>query len=355
MDNEENKPVEQTGETKTVELTPELQAKLEQIKLEDEQKSKASNGRNIKPMIGAIACLLLIAGTAIGLTVFKKGSTDNGGGAAKKEDNEPLEITKVEKKKVLEALSILNFTDPKRDDNAKFVDDGIFHSSAFMITYIPELYKNEGYTTEQKLLALLHNEKFYNDRFEKIDSKYTEDDFKDYIGAKNTLIADWKAFKEYVKVLPAEYVATRYEEVYGEELKHQDAKEMCGGFEYDEKLGVYLSGLYDACGGVDFRSVLLRVFSWGSSTEEYHVDANVVTTYVNNAFEEQTCNVYNGLVEDIVDDNGNVKKDLAVYNTCKFNSEGGTDYTLTDDDVDTAAKYRFTFDKEFHFKGIKKL
>ena len=354
MDNEENKPVEQTGETKTVELTPELQAKLDQIKLEDEQKSKTKLNKNMKPMLGAIIVLLLIAGIGVGLTVFKKGEAKKGE-VAKQQEEEPLEITKVEKKKALQAISVLNFTKPDREDNANFVEDGVFHSGSFMLTYIPELYKNEGYTMEQKLLALLHNEKFYNDRFEKIGSKYTEDDFKEYIGSKNTLIQDWKTFKEYVKVLPAEYVATRYEELYGEELKHQDAKEMCGGFEYDEKLGVYMSGLYDACGGLDARSVQLRVFNWGSTTEEYHVDANLVTTYVNSAFAEQTCNVYNGIVTDILDENGNVKKDLAVYNTCKFNADGGTDYTLTEEDVESTAKYRFTFDKEFHFKGIKKL
>jgi hypothetical protein len=298
---------------------------------------------------------LLVAGTGIALTVFKQGNKDKSGDVTKKEDNEPLEITKVEKKKALEALSILNYTDPQSKSNENFVEDGNFRTAGFMLTYIPELYKNEGYTTEQKLHALLYNEKFYNDRFEKIGSKYTEADFKEYIGSKNTLIQDWATFKQYVKILPAEYVTTRYEEIYGEELKHQDAKEMCGGFEYDEKLGVYMSGLYDACGGVNIIGARLRVFSWTSTAEEYRVDANVVTSYVNNAYGEPTCNIYNGIITNITDDNGNVKKDLAVYNTCQFNADGGTDYTLTEEDVESTAKYRFTFDKDFHFKGIKKL
>lgn len=347
MDEYDKKP-EMTGETKTVELTPELQAKLDQIKL-NETVSVKKTDRKIGHLIVAIIVLLAISGSAIALTVIKGGNKDGKKDDAVAEKQEPLEITTVEKKEMYNTIALLNFSNIESDANKDFIDTGNFRSTAFMLTDIPNLYKNEGYTKKQKLFAILYNARHYEKKFEKVSTEsYSEADFKKYMDENKYLT--WDIIKESVSVLPVEYVETKYKELFGEDVENQDAADYCGGFLYDKELGVYIAGLRDGCGGLDARSVILHVFNLGSTTEEYFVDANVATLY-NSSYDidNAKCNVY----DDVYEDTDTAIKNI--YKNCKYDSKGSTDFVLTDEDTSSVAKYRFTFDKDRHFKSIKKL
>ena len=347
MDEYDKKP-ETTGETKTVELTPELQAKLDQIKLNENVTVKKTD-KKIGHLIIAIIVLLAISGAAIALTVIKGGNKDGKKDDTVAEKQEPLEITTVEKKTMYNTIALLNFSNIESDANKDFIETGNFQSTAFMLTDIPNLYKNEGYTKKQKLFSILYNARHYEKKFEKVSTEnYSEADFKKYMDENKYLT--WDIIKDSVSVLPVEYVETKYKELFGEDIENQDAADYCGGFLYDKELGVYIAGLRDGCGGIDARSVTLHVYNLSSTTEEYFVDANVATLY-NSSFDTDNakCNVY----DDVYEDTDTATKNI--YKNCKYDSKGSTDFVLTDEDTNSVAKYRFTFDKDLHFKSIKKL
>ena len=331
-----------TGETKTVELTPELEAKLNEIKMREETKPAPKGKKGLIAAIIILLAVIAVACIAIALNNQKKGNEPSPTTSAgpKVETVEDVAV----KEKLYQKIAVLNVTDYKNATNSKFLETGVMRSPSFMLTYIPNFYENSGYTAKQQLYTLLLTLRNYENRFEDLTGKNI--DPTPYI-KDNPRVETKDQFYKNVKGLSAEYVAERYKELYGVSVQHADTIEMCGGFNYDEKSGLYLTGLNDACGGMDFRSLMLRVLDVTKTDDSYSVTANAVTMYTGDGNNQKTCNVYDAVYS--LDNNGKV------YKTCTMDDQFNTDFVLTADDADNVAKYRFDFDENYHFTGITKL
>lgn len=347
MDNEDKKP-EVSGETKTVELTPELQAKLNKIKVEEDGKINKKD-KKIGPLIAAIVVLLAISAVAVAFTIAKKNnppaSTQASGSSEEKKD----EITSLERTELYKKIAFLNYTNYDSENNTNFLKDGNLRTISFAYTKIPELHQNGNLSAQDKLYTMLYNFRHNEKRFEKIyKSTYPEDSAKAFV-AENRLISNLNEFYDAVTVVSSSYVATRYKELYGEEVQPKDTDNVCGGFNYDKLNDLYLAGLNDACGGVDFRTAIIRIYDVKKDENSFNVYVNGATIYSGeDAKGKKVCEVYTKIT--------NLDEENAeVYKKCEMNDKYETSFKLTDEDKDKVQKYLYKFDSDFHFKGIEKL
>lgn len=234
------------------------------------------------------------------------------------------------KEKLYQKIATLNATSFISDRNSDFVKTGDFLTDGYSHNTMA-LYKKLSLTQEEKLSVVLAT--IYR------DGNYIE-------SYSNT------------ETISGDYVAYRYEELFGEPVMHiSDAAMLeCLSSEYNPTENTYELGLYFGCGLIDYGSAAIHVINVGNADGGYYVDINIATVYeYEDDFDRAVCEVYRDVYDfgiGIIETEAQPVK----YKNCEPGTDGErSTFKLSISDRDNVAKYRFSFDKEYHFTGIKKL
>ena len=220
-----------------------------------------------------------------------------------------------------------------------------------MYNYFIPLMEEEKLSDQAKIFTLLRALQEYDNAFVKVArSDYTNAEIQD-IYKDSILSGDANSFYDYVLKIDADTVAKAYKELYGEDINHQSAKEVCGGYYYDAKKGLYLKGLFDGCGGASPISYNLYREKYETAGDKAYIDMRVAT--VNCAYETNVCDYYSGIFSDIT---GNEHK---IGSTSTYWNNGNAVSIITDDNYEQFAPYRIIFDKQddgsYAFEKVEKL
>ena len=220
--------------------------------------------------------------------------------------------------------------------------------------YLDSLMKNGGFAAQEKVYNILYS-LYFNDAFSKITtSDYSRAEASEAI--KDTAIEGYPdEFYNHVTKIDADTIAKIYKDLYGEDIKHQSAKELCGGFFYDSKKGLYLKGLYDACGGASPISYNLYREKYEAAGDKAYAHIRIGT--VRCEHDEVNCTFYSGYHS--YDDTQKMQP-LGTVNSSKyFANQGEAASVITADNFEDFAPYRLVFTKasdgNYVFDGLEKL
>lgn len=351
MDNANDKTPEvaPTGENKTVEITPELQAKLDQIQTNQETllKSKKKTG----PLIAVIVILLLVSAVCVAFTVLTKGKNENGGAGTTTTTAPTEELSELTdetaKAKIDERIDEVNLISYDQYSSNKKGDSTL--SANFIFKKNGELFSNLGLSAKEKVFITAAVLQF---RDENALEKATKADYKaDAVQKFKDAITE-ADFVKYAKRISAEKFANRYKEIFGEEISHQTVNECGANAHYSADTGYYYFDFVGGCGGMDLRKIIIKKDGYKASDDAYYLDATVATVFDGQDDNgKDVCAIFNGYYDIDMDVwNFNVQ-DEKVAKVCK----GGETPTEFGNDIKTGTKFRYTFDKEFHFKKIERL
>ncbi len=356
MENEDKKP-ENTGEVKTVELTPELEAKLEQIKAEDTTKANKKNSK-VGPLIAAIVVLLSISAVAVAFTVIKRDSKGGEPQANSSEEKEP-EITEVTssavKQRIDETVDKLNLVYyGEYSENAKGSD---FLTLNYMTTKNEQFFKKLRLTDDEKIFVASTYINIHNSG---LLEPVTESDYgaKSIQDAAKKFDISAKDFLATAKKVSAEKFATVYEDIFGEEIKEYKSVEECyGSTIYDEEKEIFYYDVHGGCGGVDFRKILFKKDKYQVKGDEYYLDATVATAIDGQSSASLYCVVFDGFYgseDNIVINGWDINpQDTRIAAKCNPDAKQSEYEQIMKDGE--FSKYRYTFDSDYHFKKIERL
>ena len=338
MDNANvNQP--ETPTEPAVELTPELEAKLNEIKIKEESKP-APKGK--KGLIAAVIVLLLVIACACVVVALNKSKNPNAG------DNTPTPTSTASSASTIEDTTIKAKLD-KQIETIHLVGKNNAGKNPLTVLYAYTdndlLFKNQGFTDDEKLFIVIK-------KLHEIDNEFERVTAKDFSAAAIKELGDRvdsDTFVEYATRIKAETVAEKYEEIFGETVKHKTV-DACGGAFYSEDTEYYYADVIGGCGGMDFREIQVLKTKYEETADTYTVDALVTSVYSG-----EKCYVFKGF--QMLDDWDDKKdaNDSRVYKTCTAKSDGSADFTLSEADAENVNTYRYTFDKDFHFKKIERL
>ncbi|MBR3220530.1 hypothetical protein IKF76_01550 [Candidatus Saccharibacteria bacterium] len=222
-----------------------------------------------------------------------------------------------------------------------------------MYNYLDALMADGKLSNEAKVYNVLRH-LFYNENaFSKVTaSDYTNAEVAEIIKDSVLQGSNPSEFFNYVTKIDADEVAKMYKALYGEDIKHQSAKEICGGFYYDASKGLYLKGLYDACGGINPITYNFYREKYESVGDKAYAYFRVGT--VNCEVDETSCTYYSGYFGH--DDLAKLEPIGTVNMNAYFDSDDGI---ITADNFEDFAPYRLVFEKQgdgsYAFVEIEKL
>lgn len=340
------------NEQKTAEgLTPELRAKLEQIEV-DSNKSINKKDRKIGPLIAAVVVLLAISAAAIAFTMMKKDvkpSIDPATATATEEPtNEPIALTdEAVIAKINQRIDEVNLINYGQYSTNKKGESTV--SAGFMYKKNGELFDNLGLTDKEKVFVTAAVLQFSD---ENALEKVTKADYKAQAVQEYKDLISETDFVKNGKKISAEKFAARYKEIFGEEVKHQTVNE-CGAIaHYSSDTGNYYFNFVGGCGGADMRAIIIKKDEYKVLDNEYYLDATVATVYDGqDVGGNNVCAVFDGYYNlDTKAWNYNIK-DERIAKSCKGGETAAEFGAL----IETGTKFRYTFDKDFHFIKIERI
>ena len=339
---------------KVTEITPELQAKLDQIQANQETLMKKD--KKVVPLIIAVIVLLLISAACVAVAVLTKGKNNDGNIVDQNGISEPEvvlsdvtdETVKTTMNDRFDAVAMIYYGSQGKN---KKNGDVLLTSLAF--TKNEELFSDLRLSDKEKIFITAAHLMNFTGKYEE---KITKDDLKtDFLkdAVKRAGGSSNEVLKEGTKI-KAEKFAEAYKELFGEDIKHQTVDE-CGGWAYyDAGTGYYYADPIGGCGGYDERQILIKRLDYKMSDENYFLEFGVTTTLDGmDKNGNEVCAIFKGYYDIDTDVWAYNMNDDKVAKSCK---SGSDQYTLAAQiGENEMTKFRFVFDKEFHFKKIERL
>lgn len=343
-------------ETKTTELTPELKAQLDQIQANQEKLIKKE--KKTTPIIVVVIVLLLISLACMAFTFFIKGKNNDGGAGG--QSQKPVELSEIKDVEVInklnerfDAINMIYYGNgSKNSKNNNYV------TANLIFTKNRQLFSNLKLTDNEKRFIvaayLSNNEGLFEEKVTKAD--YTDSVIKALEREKSTLSEE--EFVKYGSKVSAEKFAAAYKELFGEDVKHKTLMECGGAAFYDAESGYYYSDPIGGCGGFDERYLFIVRYGgdYQESENNYYLDVHVTTVFDGHDNDGKSlCAVFDGYYDIDTSEWSFNMDDERVARSCKPNSVGEVINTNIDGKKLAETEFRYTFDKEFHFKKIERL
>ncbi len=351
MDNANDKTPVETGETKTTELTPELQAKLDQIQANQETLLKKE--KKTGPLIALVVVLLLISAVCVAFSVMTKGKNKDGGTDVNGNSSAPVEqlsdVTDETVKSTLnDRFDVLTMTSYNQYNKNKKGEAST--SLAFIFTQNGALFSNLRLTEKEKFYIIAG---YYETRSDEL-AKVEKSDYKSKAVQKYKDAISESDFLKNGRKVKVDEVANLYKEVFGEEIKHQSLEECGANAHLGDDTGYYYFNFVGGCGGMDFRKIVAKKLAYKMSGENYYLDLGLTTVFDGQDDDgKNICAIFNGYYAINTDAWRFNMDDDKVAKKC----ENGLSATKLSEQIGDSemTKFRLVFDKEFHFNKIERL
>lgn len=307
-------------------------------------------------VILVLAVLGLIGYIILDKTVWNKSSSSQGQSQSQIDAPDEVvvsEITDSNIKSELDKESSILFTLYLPDKDYDW--SNVVASS--MYNYVDQLMTDGQLSDEAKVYVTLRALQDYEEAFTKVTSSdYTESEAKAIMAESTMQNQPASEFFSYVTKVDADDVAKLYKDIFGEDIKHQSAKEICGGYYYNADKGLYLKGLYDGCGGASPISYNLYREKYESAGDKAYMYFRVGT--VNCAYDSTTCDYYSGFLSYDDAQKATPLGSVTASGTY-FDNNGRAKSIVTTENFEQFAPYRIVFDKQddgsYTFEKVEKL
>lgn len=330
----------------------ESQEKLDENKVEDTVKTVKKNNK-IGPFIAALVVLLGISAVAIAFTIAKKDSNLNKPQVTSTVTEDKDEISEVTSTAIkhridstVDSLHLVTYDD---NYNEKYSD---VVRANYIYTKNGEFFKNAKLSDDEKLFTVLSKVRLNKEYKAATEEDYESEALREQID-KNQISK--QSFLENAKKIQANDLIQKYTEIFAEdEIENKSVLECGANAIFDKETLEYFFNVGGGCGGADMRSIIISKDKYQQKgDDEYYLDVTVATTYDGMTNDGKTvCAVFNAFYDIDVREWGHDLDDSRINKECK---SGANNSELKELMAGTGTKYRYTFDKEYRFKGIEKL